>query len=167
MRNGEQNGREYNFVSTQQFEDMQANNQFIEFAKVHGNYYGTSRVWLEQELQQNKQILLEIDWQGASQIKQIFEHITNVVYIFILPPSIDELKNRLISRGQDSDEVIQTRIAGAKHEIVHAVDADYIVINKDFNIALESLLGITKTAVLMSSIQLENNKELMSGLGIY
>ena len=166
MRNGEQNGREYNFITLEQFEVMKNNNEFIEYAQVHGNFYGTSRVWLEQELQQNKQILLEIDWQGANQIKQIFENTTNVLYIFVLPPSIQELQNRLITRGQDSNEIIQTRIFGAKQEILHAPDADYIIINKDFDIALNNLLCITQSANLISNIQLINNHELINTLGI-
>ncbi len=164
MRSGEENGREYNFVSIEQFEIMKSNNEFIEYAKVHGNYYGTSRIWLEKELQQNKQILLEIDWQGASQIKRIFAAITNVIYVFILPPSMQELKNRLISRAQDSEDVINLRIKGAKEEIMHVTDADYIIINEDFNTALDNLLGITQIANLISGIQFEKNKQLIAGL---
>jgi len=166
MRVGEVQGREYHFIDKEKFLFMQKSDEFIEYALVHGNYYGTSRIWLEKELRQNKKILLEIDWQGANQVKQIFSSIANIVYIFILPPSIQELEQRLLMRGQDSQDIIQTRIAGAKIEVKHALDADYIIINENFNFALDEIQSIIKCTNLLSSIQYTKHCKLMQGLNI-
>jgi guanylate kinase len=165
-REGETQGKEYYFVNFDEFMNMQADNHFVEYANVHGNFYGTSKMWLEKQLSNHKKILLEIDWQGANQVKQIFERISHVIYIFILPPSIEELQKRLISRGQDSIEVIQRRIHGAFEEITHAVDADYIIINEEFDRALEHLCIITQQANLYTGIQFKQNKYIIESLGI-
>ena len=117
-RINEIDGVHYNFVSVEQFEKLQQQNEFIEFAKVHQNYYGTSKTWVEQNLKQNDNvdILLEIDWQGAEQVKKIFP---DAILIFILPPSLQILRQRLTDRKTDSDEVIQNRINEAIGEMQH------------------------------------------------
>ncbi len=161
-RDGEEQGREYNFTTIEQFQLMQKNDQFIESALVHGNYYGTSKIWLEQQLLKNKQIILEIDWQGAQQIKTIFSEKTNISYIFILPPSIDELKKRLIERGQDSMETINQRIKGAGIEIQHATDADYVIINKDFNVATQQIQTIINASQLLTGLNYDKYSAILS-----
>ncbi len=164
IRKGEENGQQYHFIDIESFERMKQQNEFIEWAHVHGNYYGTSRIWLEQELKQNKTILLEIDWQGANQIKKIFNAHSNVVYIFILPPSFQTLEARLRSRGQDSQDVIDKRIHGAKIEMPHALNADYIIINDKFEQATQELHQITQNVLLYSHVQYQNNIVTMQKL---
>ena|SRR5687767_9029273 len=164
IRIGEQNGREYHFISPDEFKLRQEKNEFVEYAIVHGNFYGTSKKWLEQELQQNKKILLEIDWQGANQVKALFDKSAYVVYIFILPPSVEELKRRLLARGQDNQEIINNRLNEAYNEMHHAIDADYIIINEDFNKALNELLLIIKQVNLYSHIQYKNHLSLINSL---
>jgi guanylate kinase len=166
IRQGETNGKEYHFVDVETFERMKAHNEFIEWAQVHGNYYGTSRLWLEQELAQHKNILLEIDWQGANQIKNLFQQCSHVVYIFILPPSLQTLEARLKNRAQDSQEIIMQRIQGAKIEIPHAIDADYIVINDTFETAVQELYAITQNVLLYSHVQYQKHTLLMQHFGI-
>jgi guanylate kinase len=165
-RDGEIDGREYNFISIDSFKTMQEHGEFVESAYVHGNYYGTSKIWLEQELSNHKTILLEIDWQGANQVKKIFNNTAHVVYIFILPPSIDELQRRLVSRGQDSAEVIDKRIEGAYVEMPHAMDADYIIINQNFDEAVHQLHTIVAASTLYSDVQFEKNNAIFDMLNI-
>ena len=129
-RPGEQNGVDYHFISQEDFEERKKNHEFLEWAFVHGNYYGTSRLWIEQELAAGYDVMLEIDWQGALQVKKIFPE---VISTFILPPSIEALKQRLVGRGTDAPEVIARRLKGAGAEIVHAPQFDYVIINNDFN----------------------------------
>lgn len=138
-RNGETDGLDYHFVSHQQFEKMVESQQFVEHAKVHSNYYGTSEEWLNATLNQGVDVILEIDWQGAEQVRQKFPHSKS---IFILPPSKQALFDRLKGRGQDSDEVIQQRVAAAKEEMSHYTDADYLIINDQFELACKQLENI-------------------------
>ncbi len=135
-RPGEINGREYFFTTKEDFIAKRDAGAFLEWAEVHGNFYGTSRQWIEEKLSQSKNILLEIDWQGAQQIRRLFDRPASV---FILPPSIQELGARLRSRGQDSEEVIARRLAAAESEIEHANEFDYVIINQDFSAALRDL----------------------------
>jgi guanylate kinase len=138
-RTGETDGRDYHFVSHQQFEQMVKDQAFIEHAKVHSNYYGTSKAWVTNTLNQGVDVILEIDWQGADQVRQLFARSAS---IFILPPSKQALFERLKGRGQDSDAVIQQRIAAAKEEMSHYTDADYLVINDQFELACQQLENI-------------------------
>ncbi|PID45572.1 MAG: guanylate kinase [Proteobacteria bacterium] len=139
MRKGEVDGQHYHFVSTDEFESGIADNQFLEHANVFGNYYGTSRAGVEKKLAEGTDVILEIDWQGAQQIRQLEPTISS---IFILPPSIQELENRLKKRSQDSDEVIARRVSQAKGDISHFTEYDYVIINDDFGLALDNLRSV-------------------------
>jgi guanylate kinase len=138
-RPGEKDGVNYHFVSCEQFEAMVANNQFVEHAKVHSNFYGTSKDWLESSLNQGIDVILEIDWQGAEQVRSKFPRSKS---IFILPPSQQALFERLKGRGQDEDAIIKQRVAAAKDEMSHYGDADYLVINDQFETACQELQTI-------------------------
>jgi guanylate kinase len=144
-REGERHGREYHFVDRPTFEKMIASGDFLEHANVYGNYYGTSRKWIEGELEGDHDVLLEIDWQGAHQVKKLFPH---AVGISILPPSIEELRRRLEARGKDSRETIEKRMAGAREEISHALDFQYIIVNESFEEAVTDLQSIVRAARL-------------------
>jgi len=138
-RPGEQNGINYHFVDHQQFVTMIENNAFLEHAEVFGNFYGTSQEWVEATLNTGTDVILEIDWQGAEQVRSKFADSQS---IFILPPSKQALRERLNGRGQDHAEVIEKRIAAATEEMSHYVEADYLVINDDFALALQQLKSI-------------------------
>jgi len=132
-RGQEIDGREYHFVSDAQFDELIQNQAFLEWATVHGHRYGTSRDSIEQRIAQGADVVLEIDYQGALQIKKIF---ANAVLIFIFPPSWDELRSRLKNRGEDSPEVIETRLKNAAHEMSQAPKFDFVIINELFERAL-------------------------------
>lgn len=142
-REGEAHGREYHFVTRAEFERMIASGDFIEHANVYGNYYGTSRRWIEAELAGENDVLLEIDWQGARQVRKLFPAM---VGIFILPPSISELKRRLEARGKDAPESIATRMASAREEISHVLEFEYIIVNEEFDSAVSDLQGIVRAS---------------------
>jgi guanylate kinase len=142
-RPGEENGREYHFVDLPTFDAMRTRGDFLESAQVHNNYYATSRPWIEKEMAGGHDILLEIDWQGAVQVKQQFPE---AVSIFILPPSMDELERRLRSRATDSEDTINVRLSNASGEIAQAGRFDYCVINNDFDRALLDLVAIVRAA---------------------
>jgi guanylate kinase len=144
-REGEQHGREYHFVDKPTFEKMIESGDFLEHANVYGNYYGTSRKWIECELEGDHDVLLEIDWQGAHQVRKLFAH---AVGISILPPSIEELRRRLEARGKDSRETIDKRMAAARDEIGHALDFQYIIVNESFEEAVTDLQSIVRAARL-------------------
>jgi len=144
-RGQDQQGREYHFVDKAAFENMIASGDFLEHANVYGNYYGTSRKWIERELEGDHDVLLEIDWQGAHQVKKLFPH---AVGISILPPSIEELRKRLTARGKDSPETIERRMAVARDEIKHALDFEYIIVNESFDVAVTDLQSIVRAARL-------------------
>ena len=138
-RPGEEDAVNYHFVSQAQFETMVAGEQFLEYAEVFGNYYGTSKEWVQSTLDNGIDVILEIDWQGAQQVREKFAHH---VSIFILPPSKQALVERLQGRGQDEAAVIEKRIAAATEEMSHYAEADYLVINDDFETALQQLKSI-------------------------
>ena len=125
------------------FLELKAKGEFLEHANVYGNYYGTSRKWIENELSGDHDVLLEIDWQGAQQLRTMFPHM---VGIFILPPSLAELRNRLKSRGKDSPEAIEKRMASARHEISHVLEFEYIIVNDRFEQALEDIRSVVRAA---------------------
>jgi len=140
-RPGEQNGREYHFVGVPKFLELVATGEFLEHAQVFDNYYGTSQSSVEQTLTSGLDVILEIDWQGGVQVKRLRPDCR---WIFILPPSQAALAKRLRGRGQDSEAVIQKRLQAARHEMAHFVEADYLVVNDDFDVAQQELLAILK-----------------------
>jgi guanylate kinase len=140
-RHGEINGVHYYFVDEETFQKLIADGAFLEYATVFGHHYGTGRDAVSNQLQQGFDVMLDIDWQGARQVKRSFPECCA---IFILPPSLDELKNRLAKRGQDSAEVISKRMLQARSEIAHGSEFDYIVINDDFAAALEDIHSIVR-----------------------
>lgn len=162
-RPGEVNGREYHFVTVEEFEAMRENNDFLEWAYVHGNYYGTSRKWIEAQLEAGRDVLLEIDWQGALQVKRLFP---DVIGIFILPPSVEALRARLNNRATDSEEVIARRLAGAGAEMVHAGQFDYVIINEDFERATHDLIAVVRAARLQFKVQALRSSCTFKRLGI-
>lgn len=162
-RPGEQHGREYFFASEAEFLEREANREFLESAKVHGNYYGTSRLVIEEQNRAGKDVLLEIDWQGAQQVRKQFPE---AVGIFILPPSIAALEQRLRKRGQDSDDVIARRVFNAAGEIAHAAEFDYVIINENFDTALSQLAGITRAARCRFAQQAARHSDLFADYGI-
>jgi guanylate kinase len=162
-RPGDQNGREYHFVDVEEFKQRRARGEFLESAEVHGNFYATSRLWIEERVQAGGDVLLEIDWQGARQVKAVFPH---AVGIFILPPSIEALAQRLRKRGQDSEAVINRRLLAAGSEIAHAPEADYVLINEDFNLALRQMSAIVTATRLRYGSQAARYHDLFAALGI-
>ena len=140
-RIGEKNGREYFFVSTSDFEKMQAEDQFLEWAKVHSNYYGTHRTTVEQALVAGKDLILDIDVQGAEQIKRA---MPQAVLIFIMPPSFEALSERLHTRNLDATEVIERRLKEASFEVARYLEFDYVIINDELEQATEYLIAIAK-----------------------
>jgi guanylate kinase len=140
-RPGEQNGREYHFVDEPTFLAMRDRGEFLENAEVHGNRYGTSRKVIAETLERGEDLILEIDWQGARQVKSLYPEC---IGIFILPPSTEELERRLRRRGQDTEAVIRERLANARAELAHAGEFEYAIINKDFNIARQELASIVR-----------------------
>ncbi len=144
-REGEVEGREYHFVSREAFEKMIAAGDFLEHAEVYGNYYGTSRRWIEDELAGEHDVLLEIDWQGAMQVRNLFPRM---VGIFVLPPSLDELRRRLTARGKDAADSIERRMASARTEISHVLEFEYIIVNETFDVAVADLQAVVRAARL-------------------
>jgi len=151
-RAGEVDGRNYHFVGKARFMDMLARGEFLESAEVHGNHYGTSQAWIEAQRAAGHDILLEIDWQGAQQVRRI---VADSIGIFILPPSIAELERRMRGRGQDSEEVVRRRLAVAAQEMSHAVEFEYVIINNDFEQARRDLLAVVRASRLTYARQLE------------
>lgn len=156
-RPGEENGREYHFIDIATFSAMRDRGEFIEWAEVHGNFYGTSRVWLEDQVRAGSDMLLEIDWQGAQQVRRLFP---SAVTIFILPPSIAELERRLRNRGKDSEEVIQRRVAAALGEMRHVGEFDFVIINNDLQVALDDLAAAVRAARLRVANQRARQPEM-------
>jgi guanylate kinase len=149
-RPGEQDGREYHFVDQARFERMIAAGDFLEHANVYGNYYGTSRAWIQDQLAGDHDVLLEIDWQGARQVRRLFPAM---VGIFILPPSLAELRRRLQGRGKDSPETIERRMASAREDISHVLEFEYIIVNDRFEDALSELNCVVRAARLSRAQQ--------------
>lgn len=163
-RPGEQNGREYHFISVEEFLRRRTEGEFLECAEVHGNYYGTSRTLINGIMQEGTDVLLEIDWQGAQQVKLQFPHS---VGIFILPPSIDALEERLNRRGQDSAQTISRRLLAAGGEIAHAGEFEYVIINQDFDRALAELAAIITATRCRFSTQALRRADLFAQFGIH
>jgi guanylate kinase len=138
-RPGEVDGREYHFVNEARFMAMRERDEFVEWAAVHGNFYGTSRVWLEEHMAAGTDVVLEIDWQGAQQVRQKFPA---AVSIFILPPALDELERRLQGRATDSPSVIARRLAAALDEMKHVAEFDFVIINQELDVALGELVAV-------------------------
>ncbi|MCL6264497.1 guanylate kinase [Craterilacuibacter sp. RT1T] len=149
-RAGEIDGQHYHFVSRDAFEAMIAAGDFLEYAEVYGNYYGTSVRWIRERTTAGHDILLEIDWQGARQVREIF---AEAVGIFILPPSLQVLESRLRGRGTDSNEVVERRLAEARAEIALVGEYDYIVVNDEFEQARTDLLAVVRAVQLRAPRQ--------------
>jgi len=162
-RPGEADGREYHFVDRGEFARREALGEFLETAEVHGNRYGTSRAWIEQRLKDACDVLLEIDWQGARQVKR---HFPRSVGVFILPPSIDALRQRLHQRGQDPAQVIERRLQAARGEMAHAPEFDFLVVNDDFERALTELTAIVAATRLRYPAQAVRHTGLLDRLGV-
>jgi guanylate kinase len=151
-RTGEANGRDYHFVDAKTFQAMLERGEFLESAEVHGNRYGTSQKWINEARAKGLDIILEIDWQGAQQVRRAFP---DAVSIFILPPSpmLAELERRLRARGQDADAVIERRLGDARDEIGHAAEFDYVIINNRFEDARQDLAAVVRASRLTLSRQ--------------
>ena len=162
-RGQEQQGREYCFIDEATFRAMAERGEFFEWAQVHGNLYGTSRVAIEERLMSGQDVILEIDWQGALQIKQLFAH---AVLIFILPPGWGELQQRLQRRGEDGPEVISTRMANARVEVAQARHFDFVIINMLFEIALFDLKTVVHSQRLKYAAQARNRSQVFAALGL-
>ncbi|MDA0188954.1 MAG: guanylate kinase [Proteobacteria bacterium] len=160
-RAGEENGIAYHFVDEAAFLEMIRANDFLEWAEVHGNYYGTSRRWIESEMAAGRDVLLEIDWQGAQQVRQVFPA---AIGVFILPPSIGELERRLSGRGTDSAATIARRMAAARDEMRHVGEFDYVIINDDLQQALEDLRSVTRASRLAYRAQARRHAALFATL---
>jgi guanylate kinase len=161
MRPGEQDGVNYHFVDEQHFLDMLGREEFLEHARVFGNLYGTSQVWVEQQLEAGIDVILEIDWQGALQVKRL---LPETRAIFIMPPSRDTLEQRLNARGQDERSIIEARMAEAVEEMSHYTDGDYLIINDDFDQALRELQAIVTSQRLRTPRQQLVLRDILSDL---
>ena len=162
-RVGEEDNKHYRFVSQEQFAALRERDALLEWAEVHGNFYGTPRDRIDEALTQGRDILLEIDWQGARQVRK---HFPQAIGIFILPPSIEALETRLTQRGQDAPHVISRRLLAAGSEMSHASECQYVIINQEFSVALLQLGQIVSAARLRYSTQAARHAELFSQLGI-
>jgi guanylate kinase len=160
-RPGEEDGQDYHFVDDATFLKMLNAGDFLESAHVHSARYGTSKIRVNDVLTLGNDLILEIDWQGASQVKKLYP---NAISIFILPPSMPELESRLRGRGQDSEEVIAKRLAAARGEMSHVGEFDYVTINDEFEQALHDLMAIVRTQRLKCDKQLVRHAELIKGL---
>jgi len=161
MREGEKDGINYHFVSRGEFETMIGRGDFLEHADVFGNYYGTSQVWVREMLARGRDVILEIDWQGAGQVRRL---IPECISVFIVPPSSDILRDRLMGRGTDAPEVVARRLSEAREECRHAAEFDYLVVNDDFREALADLLAIVRGQRLQMIAQQARHVRLLSGL---
>jgi guanylate kinase len=162
-RPGEINGKDYRFVTKEEFIHERDQGFFLEWAEVHGHFYGTSKPWIESQMQSGSDVMLEIDWQGAQQIRKL---IPAAQWIFIFPPSIEALEERLRKRGQDDETTIQRRLAAAHIELQHAHEADFIVLNDSFDQALIDLKHILAASRLRSSPSMARNPALLKRLGV-
>ncbi len=160
-RTGETDGRNYHFVSREQFVEMTGRGEFLESAEVHGNLYGTSQAWISARRAEGKDIVLEIDWQGAAQVRRL---IPDAVGVFILPPSPEALRKRLVGRGQDTPEVIERRLLAAREEVAHVEEFDYVIINRNFDVAVADLVSIVRAQRLRLAVQVERHRDLINRL---
>ena len=162
-RQGERHGEDYCFISAAEFRERRLAGEFLEWAEVHGNLYGTSRQWIDEQTANGADIVLEIDWQGARQVRSLY---TDAVSIFIAPPSLEILKERLQGRGKDAPEVIERRLAAARNELEHAGEFQYIIVNQDFTEACQQLLCIADAARCRFRQQAALQPRLFAALGI-
>ncbi len=162
-RPGEEHNKHYRFVSIEEFEALRDAGALLEWAEVHGNFYGTPRDRIDEALQAGRDVLLEIDWQGARQVRQA---LPSAIGIFILPPSIEALEARLRNRGQDEPHVISRRLLAAGSEMSHVSECEYVIINQEFSDALQELRHIVRAARLHYRSQAVRHAELFSQLGI-
>ena len=162
-RPGEVDGEHYRFVSVDDFQSLRTNDQLLEWAEVHGNFYGTPVQPIHEALDTGRDVLLEIDWQGARQVRRFFPE---AIGVFILPPSIEALESRLHQRGQDSAQVISRRLLAAGSEMSHISEFQYVIINQEFNFALAELAAVVKASRLSLPKQAHKHAELFSQLGI-
>ena len=160
-REGEVDGVAYHFVSLETFLEMSGRGEFLESAEVYGNFYGTSQSWIARENAKDKDILLEIDWQGAAQVRRQFPEC---ISIFILPPSIEALEKRLKGRGTDAADVIARRMAAAREDVSHVAEFDYVIINDDLNEALHEFNAVVLAARLRGARQLARHQTLINQL---
>ena len=160
-RPGERDGRDYHFVPRPTFEAMIGRGEFLESADVHGNLYGTSQGWIDEQRARDVDIVLEIDWQGAQQVRKL---IADAIGIFILPPSLAALRRRLNDRGQDSTAVIERRLQAAQGEIAHLAEFDYVIVNHNFDDAVEDLVSIVRAARLRTASQVSRHSDLINSL---
>ena len=160
-RAGEVDGREYNFVSIAEFERMRAHGEFVESALVHGNHYGTSQSWMNARMAEGHDILLEIDWQGAAQVRRLNPA---AISIFILPPSYEALLSRLKNRATDAPGIIAQRLHNAREEIAHLFEFDYVIINQDFDRAAQELTAIDVAQRLRCALQNERHHDIIDQL---
>jgi len=149
-RPGESEGHHYHFVDVPTFLALKERGEFLEHAFVHGNWYATSATWLKAQVAAGQDVLLEIDWQGAAQVRRL---IPDSVHIFILPPSLEALQERLLKRAQDSEAVIEQRLAAALQEMRHCGEFDYVIMNQDFARAVDDLSAIVRAARLTAPRQ--------------
>lgn len=156
-REGEQNGVAYHFTDIEDFLARRERGEFLEWAEVHGNYYASSRLWLEEQMRSGQDVLLEIDWQGAAQVRKAFPESVD---IFVMPPSFATLEERLRGRGTDSEEVIQRRIAAAVDEMRQVDQFDYVIINNNLQLALDELCAIVRVARLRTALIRQRNPEI-------
>ena len=162
-RGQEQDGREYFFVDETEFRAMATRGEFLEWAEVHGRLYGTSKRSIEDHLQRGQDVILEIDWQGALQVKKLFEH---AVLIFVLPPSWTELQQRLMRRGEDEPKVIALRLANARTEVAQAANFDFVIINALFETALFDLKTVVHSQRLKYAAQRRNRSQVFAALNL-
>ena len=160
-REGEVDSRDYHFIAKSEFERLVTEHAFLEHAQVFDNYYGTSKQWVESELAAGRDVILEIDWQGAQQIRQL---MPSSVSVFIAPPSIAELERRLRGRGQDSEEIIQRRMQDARSEMSHFGEYDYLIVNDDFDGSCEELRSIVIARRHRLAAQQVRHQELLQQL---
>ncbi|NYT77331.1 guanylate kinase [Alcaligenaceae bacterium] len=162
-RPGEEANKHYRFVTHEQFEVLRENNALLEWAEVHGNFYGTPRDRIDEALKNGQDVVLEIDWQGARQVRERFPQ---AIGIFILPPSIEALEARLTKRGQDAPNVIARRLLAAGSEIAHAPECQYVIINQEFSTALKQMVAVVTATRLRYATQAARHADLFSQLGI-
>jgi len=162
-RPGERDGIDYVFISDDAFRSRRDHGEFLEWALVHGNHYGTSRAWITDQIADGVDIVLEIDWQGAAQIRRLFP---DAVSVFIAPPSLQVLRQRLTARGQDAPEVIERRIQAARSELEHAADCQYVIINQDFAAACQALVVILDAVRCRFAQQAGRHPGLFAELGM-
>lgn len=160
-REGERDGVDYHFVSHAVFHQMLEAGEFLESAEIYGNFYGTSHAWIRKQLQKGQDILLEIDWQGAKQVRQIFPQ---AIGIFILPPSIGDLERRLRGRAKDAEEQILRRLRVAHEEMQHVEEFDYVIVNQHVDVAMRDIVSIIRAERLKFMYQASRQLDLMISL---